>query len=59
MEPKRIRFVHPAYGKRPHLVLIEGVRGGNPELKFMDPLYIYDEKGFYTDEIYRIYGREE
>lgn len=57
MEPKRIRFVHSSIGKRPHLILIEGARGGNPELKFMDPLYIYDEKGEYTEEIYRIYGR--
>ncbi len=59
MEPKRIRFVHSAYSKRPHLVLIEGVRGGKAELKFMDPLYIYDDKGLYTDEINRIYGREK
>lgn len=57
MEPKRIRFVHSSVGKRPHLVLIEGVRGGNPELRFMDPLYIYNEKGQYTDEIEFIYGR--
>lgn len=57
IEPKRIRFVHPAINKRPHLILIEGAKGGRPELKFLDPLYIYDDKGSYTDEIYRIYGR--
>jgi tRNA1Val (adenine37-N6)-methyltransferase len=57
LEPKRIRFVHSNAGKRPHLLLIEGVRGGRPELKFMDPLYIYDDKGEYTEEIHRIYGR--
>lgn len=57
IEPKRIRFVHPSPGKRPNLLLIEGARGGNKELKFMDPLYIYDEKGEYTEEIHRIYGR--
>jgi len=57
VEPKRIRFVHSSIGKRPHLVLIEGSRGGRPELKFMDPLYIYDDKGEYTGEIHRIYGR--
>ena len=57
LEPKRIRFVHSNAGKRPHLVLIEGVRGGRPELKFMDPLYIYDSMGEYTEEIHRIYGR--
>lgn len=57
IEPKRIRFVHPAVGKRPNLLLIEGARGGNVELKFMDPLYIYGENGDYSDEIHRIYGR--
>lgn len=57
IEPKRIRFVHPSIGKRPNLLLIEGARGGNRELRFMDPLYIHDEKGNYTEEIYRIYGR--
>jgi tRNA1(Val) A37 N6-methylase TrmN6 len=57
IEPKRIRFVHPTINKRPHLILIEGARGGNPELKFMDPLYIYNDKGEYTEEIYKIYGR--
>jgi len=57
IEPKRIRFVHPSIGKRPNLLLIEGVRGGNKELRFMDPLYIYDNNGKYTEEIHRIYGR--
>ncbi|HYE80718.1 MAG TPA: tRNA1(Val) (adenine(37)-N6)-methyltransferase [Clostridia bacterium] len=57
IEPKRIRFVHPSTGKRPNLLLIEGARGGNKELKFMDPLYIHDENGEYTEEIHRIYGR--
>ena len=57
IEPKRIRFIHPSIGKRPNLLLIEGARGGNPELRFMDPLYIHNEKGEYTEEIHRIYGR--
>lgn len=57
IEPKRIRFVHPSIGRRPNLLLIEGARGGNKELKFMDPLYIHDDNGEYTEEINRIYGR--
>jgi tRNA1(Val) A37 N6-methylase TrmN6 len=59
IEPKRIRFVHPSIGKRPNLLLVEGARGGNKELKFMDPLYIHNENGEYTEEIYRIYGRSK
>lgn len=57
IEPKRLRFVHSSIGKRPHLILIEGTRGGRPELKLMDPLYIYDDQGQYTEEIHLIYGR--
>lgn len=57
LEPKRLRFVHSNINKRPHLILIEGTRGGRPELRLMDPLYIYDDKGEYTEEIHRIYGR--
>ena len=57
LEPKRIRFVHSNTGKKPHLLLIEGLKGGKAELKFMEPLYIYDDKGEYTKEIHDIYGR--
>ncbi len=57
LEPKRIRFVHSSPSKRPHLLLIEGVRGGKPDLKFMEPLYIYDVNGNYSNEIFNIYGR--
>lgn len=57
VEPKRIRFVHSSYNKKPHLLLIEGIKGGKPELKFMAPLYIYDAEGNYTEEINTIYGR--
>ena len=58
IEPKRIRFVHPNKNTVSNLVLIEGVRGGKPFLKFEKPLYVYDEEGKYTDEIYKIYNIE-
>lgn len=57
IEPKRIRFIHSSPEKKPHLLLMEGAKGGRPELKFMEPLYIYDDKGNYTEEIKSIYGR--
>jgi len=58
IEPKYLRFVHPSPYKKPNLLLIRGIKNGNPELKMMEPLYVYDEKGNYSDEINRIYGRE-
>lgn len=57
IEPKYIRFVHPSPYKKANLLLIKGSKGGRPQLKMMDPLYIYDEKGNYSEEINRIYCR--
>ena len=59
IEPKYIRFVHPKPYKKPNMILIKGTRGGGRELKVMDPLYVYDDNGEYTDEIYKIYGKEK
>jgi tRNA1(Val) A37 N6-methylase TrmN6 len=58
LEPKRIRFVHPYPGKKPNLLLIDGLKCGKAFLNFMDPLYIHDEHGNYTQEIDDIYGRD-
>lgn len=59
IEPKCLRFVHPSPYKKPNLILIKGTRGGNPQLKMMEPLYIYDENGNYSKEINEIYCRGE
>lgn len=57
IEPKYLRFVHPKPYKKPNMILIKGNRGGNPELKVMEPLYVYNTDGTYSEEINRIYGR--
>ena len=56
LEPKYIRFIQPKINKKPNLILIEGVKGAKPDLKFYDPLIVYNEDGSYTDEIFEIYG---
>lgn len=56
IEPKYIRFVQPKTSKKPNLLLIEGVKGAKADLKFYDPLIVYNEDGSYLDEIYKIYG---
>jgi tRNA1Val (adenine37-N6)-methyltransferase len=58
IEPKYIRFVHPSPYKKANLILIKGTRGGKPQLKMMDPLYVYDEHGNFSGEINSIYCRE-
>lgn len=57
IEPKYLRMVHPKPYKKPTMILIKGNRGGNPELKVMDPLYVYNADGTYSEEINTIYGR--
>jgi tRNA1Val (adenine37-N6)-methyltransferase len=59
LEPKQIRFVHPKSGQKPNMVLIRASKYGKPELKFDPPLYIYNEAGIYTEDVYKIYGLEK
>ena len=59
IEPKRIQFVHSKTNQQPVLLLIEGVKNAKPFLKIDKPLYIYDDNGNYSDEIYKIYGKEK
>lgn len=59
LEPKRIRFVHPTVNSIANLVLIEGTKGGKPFLKFEKSLYVYNENGNYTDEIFEIYNMKK
>ncbi|MHB8063308.1 MAG: tRNA1(Val) (adenine(37)-N6)-methyltransferase [Ruminiclostridium sp.] len=58
IEPKYLKFVHPKPYKKPNMILIKGNRGGRPELKVQEPLYVYNSDGTYGDEINKIYGRE-
>lgn len=55
LEPKKIRFVHPFRDKEPNMVLIESTKCGKPMLKVLPPLYIYNQDGSYTQEVYDIY----
>ena len=57
IEPKKIRFVYPDKNKKANLVLIKGVKLGNPFLEYDDNLYVYDENGNYTKEILEIYNK--
>ena len=56
LEPKRMRLVYPYRDKEPNMVLIEGVRGGGPQLTVEAPLIVYEAPGVYTQEIYDQYG---
>ena len=56
IEPKRMKLVYPFVDKEPNMVLIGGIRGGNPRMTVEKPLIVYREQGIYSDEIIDIYG---
>ncbi|MGL6173037.1 MAG: tRNA1(Val) (adenine(37)-N6)-methyltransferase [Cellulosilyticaceae bacterium] len=59
VEPKRMQMIYPKHGKAPTMVLVEGVRGGAPELRVEAPLVVYEQDGTYTRELKAIYGIDE
>lgn len=56
IEPKRMRLVYPFVDREPNMVLIEGLRDGNPRMTVEKPLIVYKEQNIYTDEIISVYG---
>lgn len=59
LEPKRLQFVYPKANKEANTVLIEGIKGGNPDLKLLPPLIVYDENNEYTKELRTIINGQE
>lgn len=57
LEPKELMLVSPNREAAPNILLIHCVKHGRPELKFLDPLFVYDEEGNYTEEILKRYER--
>lgn len=58
LEPKKLKLVYPKPEKEPNLLLIKATKNAKPFLKVEKPLYVYKENGEYTDEILKIYGKE-
>ncbi|MET3700044.1 tRNA1(Val) A37 N6-methylase TrmN6 [Bacillus oleivorans] len=59
LEPKRLRFVYPKEGKEANMILVEGMKDANPDLKILPPLYIYTNENEYTEEVRELlYGKQ-
>jgi len=50
IEPKFIRFIHAKQETEAKLILLEGLKEGNPGLKVGAPLVLYQSDGTYTDQ---------
>ncbi len=55
IEPKKIRMIHSNRHADAGLILIEGSKGGRPGVKAGPPIFIYDEKGEYTEGVQRMF----
>ncbi len=51
IEPKRIRMIHSRQDTNATLVLVEGLKGGRPDIKILPPMIIYDRSNEYTNEV--------
>ena len=51
IEPKKIQLVYPKKNKEANILLIEGMKNGNPGLKILPPIYSHNDDGSYTSEI--------
>ncbi|MDP4085428.1 MAG: tRNA1(Val) (adenine(37)-N6)-methyltransferase [Bacillota bacterium] len=59
LEPKRIQLIYPKAGKEANMLLVEATKDGNPDLKILPPLVVYNEDNEYTKELREIlYGEE-
>lgn len=56
IEPKRLQLVYPSPVKKPKFLLVEGVRGANPGLDVLPPLFVYNTDGGYSEEILAYYS---
>ena len=60
LEPKRLQFIYPKEGKEANILLIEAIKDGKPDIKILPPLYVYNEKNEYTQQVREIlYGKEQ
>lgn len=56
LEPKRFRLVYPSPSKAANMVLVEAALDGKVQVIAEPPLFLRQENGAYTEEVYQIYG---
>lgn len=59
LEPKKLRLVQSYTNSKPKLILVKATKNAKSFLNIEEPLIIYNKDGSYTDEIFKIYGKEE
>ncbi|MBR3644339.1 MAG: SAM-dependent methyltransferase, partial [Parasporobacterium sp.] len=57
LSPRRLCMVYPKVSKEASLVLVEGIRGGNTEIRAEAPVILQQEDGSETLQIRQIHVR--
>ncbi len=55
LEPKRMQIVHSHREEPGKLALVQSTKGGNRELKVLEPLVVYRQGDSYTQQMQKIY----
>lgn len=55
LEPKKIQFCYTKIEKEGKILLIEGVKNGNPNLRVLPPLIAHDDNGEYSKVILEMF----
>ena len=55
LKPRTLRVIYSQVSEGAKLVMVEGCKGGNPELEIAEPFIIYGADGGYSEEMNRIY----
>lgn len=55
IEPKKIQFVYPKKNKESNILLIEGTKNGKPGIKILDPIYLHNIDGTYTNQVMKYF----
>ena len=53
--PSRLRFIHGSRHADAKIFLVEGIKGVRPDCVVEAPLYVYENKNSYTEEMKQIY----
>jgi tRNA1Val (adenine37-N6)-methyltransferase len=56
LEPKRMAPVYSSPSSDGQFMLVEGLKGGNEAMKVLPPLFIYEDRGVYTQAMQRIFS---
>ena len=57
LEPKELCFVSGKPFEKSNIILIHCTKYGNPELRILDPLFVHNEDGSYSQEILKLYEK--